>query len=102
MPISYGTPSIDFASLINLDQDEVKEGFFCATVPSAKKCFVVDTIKSEERFYLSDFNWDPKGEAPILFATDHGNYVAHKQQLSKSTITKVLRFDGSGYTTDRL
>ena len=97
-----GTPSIDFATMINLDQDEAAEGFFCSTATGAKKCYVVDTIKSEERFYLSDFNWNPKGAAPVLFATDHGNYISHKQQLSKSTITKVLRFDGSGYTTDRL
>jgi len=97
-----GSSNIAFSTMINLDNDEKEEGFFCATAPSVSKCFVVDTFNGEERYYLSDFNWTPKGNSPVLFSTEHGNYVVHTQNLAKTKVTKVLRFDGSGYTTDRI
>jgi hypothetical protein len=88
--------------MINLDNDEKEEGFFCATASSISKCFIVDTINEEERYYIAEYNWTPKGNAPSLFSTEHGNYIVHIQQLAKTSVTKVVRFDGSGYTTDTL
>jgi hypothetical protein len=97
-----GTATISFSTMVNLDNDDAEEGFFCTTVPGKSKCFVVDTFKGQERYYLSDFNWDAKANQPTIFSTSHGNYVAHVQILPKTTVTKILRFDGSGYSTDRL
>jgi hypothetical protein len=97
-----GTNSFPYATMINLDNDESEEGFICATGSNVSKCFVIDTFKGQERYYISDFNWNTKGNQPTTFSTSHGTYVAHVQKLSKTTVTKVLRFDGSGYSTDRL
>jgi hypothetical protein len=97
-----GSTSIPFATMVNLDTDETEEAFICVLGAGVSKCFVVDTIKGQERFYISDFNWNAKGNQPTVFSTSNGNYIAHVQKLPKTTVTKVLRFDGSGYSTNRL
>ena len=98
----YGKGTVmSYGTMINLDNDEAEEGFFCAKVTSGMTCFVYDTIKGQERYYFSGFNWKPK-DPVYLFATESGTYISHQQKLSKASVTKVLRFDGSGYTTERL
>lgn len=92
---------ISYSTMINLDNDEADEGFFCAKVKTGMTCFVYDTIQGNDRYYLTGFNW--KAKEPIyLFSTDTGTYISHQQKLSKASVTKVLRFDGSGYTTEKL
>ena len=98
----YGKTSvISYATMVNLDGDEAEEGFFCAKVSSGMTCFVFDTVKDQERYYFAGFNWKPK-EAFHIFSTNTGTYISHQQPLSKASVTKVLRFDGSGYTTEKL
>jgi hypothetical protein len=92
---------ISYSTMINLDNDEADEGFFCAKVKTGMTCFVYDTIQGNDRYYFTGFNW--KAKEPIyLFSTDSGIYISHQQKLSKASVTKVLRFDGSGYTTEKL
>ncbi len=98
----YGKASVvSYATMVNLDNDEADEGFFCAKVTSGVTCFVHDTIQGQERYYLSGFNWKPK-EKLHIFSTNTGIYISHQQPLSKASVTKVLRFDGSGYVTEKL
>jgi hypothetical protein len=90
-----------YSTMINLDNDEQDEGFFCTKIPSGMTCFVHDTFKGNDRYYFTGFNWKPK-EVVHMFATENGSYISHQQKLSKGAVTKVLRFDGSGYTTEKL
>lgn len=98
----YGKDLImTYSTMINLDNDEEDEGFFCTKIPSGLTCFVHDTFKGNDRYYFTGFNWKPK-DVVHIFSTENGSYISHQQKLSKGAVTKVLRFDGSGYTTEKL
>jgi translation initiation factor 1 (eIF-1/SUI1) len=92
---------ITYSTLINLDGDEALEAFFCTKIPSGPNCFVVDVFEKQERYYITGFN--RKADEPIhLFSTESGTYISHQQKTAKVSISKVLRFDGSGYIAERL
>ena len=100
--------SIAWSTSINLDQDEAKEGVLCAIIPQDDSCFAFDTINGEDRYYYLpnvvwavDANNKPTSSLQVFQLADK-NYIAYERILDKSSVFSTIRFDGSGYTADRL
>lgn len=100
--------TITWSTSINLDQDEAKEGVLCAIIPKDDSCFVFDTMNGEERYYYlpnvvwaMDANKKPTSSLQAFQLADK-TYIGYERVLEKSSVFSTIRFDGSGYTADRL
>lgn len=93
--------AMGWSSLVNLDGDEAQEGLICVTESQGKRCYVWDTINNEERYYSAGLIWDD-AHLPNIFTLDKHTYVSLEQKMQKTSVFKVLRFDGSGYDVDQI
>ena len=102
-----GAPvTVEHARAADLDGDQQPEGLVCVVGGRGNPCYIVDDVDGQTRYYSTALQWakgDP-ADAPQVFSTSKGTYIMHSPAGSVTSkgggIVRVVRFDGSGYTTD--
>lgn len=99
--------SVDLTQMINLDSDEALEGFVCIAGGRGNPCYIVDQVGTETRFYSTTIQWfTGDAEPPQFFSVENNGYIMHSPELATTNrgngIIRIVRFDGSGYTTEAI